>query len=525
MSSTGTGAINLAVKAPSIFKTKETMTSMDNSAFKGGKPELGGPVPPIISNEFEADMIKMNAQKSSEYLNIFNAGNFFLMLVLGGTMRHLWSMIRTIQMVTFSTVVNVKLPLNLFIFLRFYVYFAMMDVLQGRLFYKNTLRFKDDTPFNGTFAFFGFYDSNMINHSSSYFLIQASIVCYIVFKILLNKLAKMLNKNYYARLIGIWAHEDSYSSMFGIASSKLFMESYFELLIFTIINVLSFEGSINAGTFKQFYSTPLEVVSISLVGAYLLLFLIYPIFGAVLIYMNQENLKYGKVPSQLKPFLEGLKMNNFHSLMYNIYFLIRRIMTAVILVTAQDHPYFQCCCITVLSLLNLLFQIMNKPYKLKKDNYMEIFNELCILVSAYMMCIFLSSQSPMEFLKDVGWTFMGVTCLNVGLNAVALLLFLIYEGYICVKRKREEQNVIDLCKIRLKNLQKIASIAPTNFKYVQREIETYENIQVVRTWWPHYIWMKKNGLDFQSLKEHQDFNRVSQKMFARQRVNDVQLKR
>jgi len=60
----------------------------------------------------------------------------------------------------------------------------------------------------------------------------------------------------------------------------------------------------------------------------------YPIFGAVLIYTNQEKLKFGKVPTQLKPFLEGLNTDNIHSLMYNIYFLIRRAMTAVILVTA-----------------------------------------------------------------------------------------------------------------------------------------------------------------------------------------------
>jgi hypothetical protein len=89
-------------------------------------------------------------------------------------------------MVTFSTVVNVKLPINLFIFLRFYIYFAMMDVLSGRLLYKSVLNFKEENPFNGNFAFFGFYDSNMINHSGSYFLIQISIAGYIFFKISLN---------------------------------------------------------------------------------------------------------------------------------------------------------------------------------------------------------------------------------------------------------------------------------------------------------------------------------------------------
>lgn len=71
---------------------------------------------------------------------------------------------------------------------------------------------------------------------------------------------------------------------------------------------------------------------------------------------------------------------------------------------------------------------------------------------------------------------MGITFVNVALNAVFLLMNHLYEGYTAVKKQRNEQKVIDLCKIRLKNLQKIAAIAPTNFKYVQREIESHENI-------------------------------------------------
>jgi hypothetical protein len=37
--------------------------------------------------------------------------------------------------------------------------------------------------------------------------------------------------------------------------------------------------------------------------------------------------------------------------------------------------------------------------------------------------------------------------------------------------------------------------------------------------------MKKNNLDFKNLKEHQVFNKISQRMSARKRVNDVQLSR
>jgi len=95
---------------------------------------------------------------------------------------------------------------------------------------------------------------------------------------------------------------------------------------------------------------------------------------------------------------------------------------------------------------------MVKPFKLRKDNYLEVFNELCILGSSYMMCIFLNASATQKFLKLVGWVFMGLTFTNVGLNAVALLFNQLYEGYAGLRRGREEQRIIDLCKIRLKNL-------------------------------------------------------------------------
>jgi hypothetical protein len=167
----GEGTVDLKFKELSIFKTKETMRSLTTSAFKNGEPRLNGMVPPIISDTKEAELIEINSKKSSNWLNVFNAGNFFLMLILGGTMRQLWSMVRSVQLMTFVTVVNVKIPINMFIFLRFFVYFAMMDVLQGRYLYKSELKFKQESPFNGTFGFFGFYDCNMTNHSGSFFLI------------------------------------------------------------------------------------------------------------------------------------------------------------------------------------------------------------------------------------------------------------------------------------------------------------------------------------------------------------------
>jgi len=105
------------IKEVSIFKTKSDMTSMSKDSFKDGIPELGGAVPPIITDIITANSITENAENASGALDAFNSGNFFLMLILGGSMQQLWGMIRAVQMMSLSALVNIKIPVNLFIFL------------------------------------------------------------------------------------------------------------------------------------------------------------------------------------------------------------------------------------------------------------------------------------------------------------------------------------------------------------------------------------------------------------------------
>jgi len=83
----GEASIEMKIKELSIFKTKETARSLTNEAFTDGKPEMNGMVPPIIADLVEAEDIRTKSVESSKLLNYFNAGNFFLMLILGGTMR------------------------------------------------------------------------------------------------------------------------------------------------------------------------------------------------------------------------------------------------------------------------------------------------------------------------------------------------------------------------------------------------------------------------------------------------------
>ena len=112
------------IKEVSIFKTKETMKSLSKDSFEDGNPEINGALPAVISDKEEADRIKKNSNVGTKILDTLNSSNFLFMLILQGSMEQLWGMIRAIQMIMLSALVNIDIPVNLFIYLQICITFA-----------------------------------------------------------------------------------------------------------------------------------------------------------------------------------------------------------------------------------------------------------------------------------------------------------------------------------------------------------------------------------------------------------------
>ena len=124
LSVSGEAGVMMDIKEVSIFKTQATMKSMSTDSFKGGLPKIGGALPPIIADKKEATEIEDKADRAAEVMDMFNSGNFLLMLILGGSMQELWGMIRAVQMMALSALVNIKIPINMFIYLQVCILFA-----------------------------------------------------------------------------------------------------------------------------------------------------------------------------------------------------------------------------------------------------------------------------------------------------------------------------------------------------------------------------------------------------------------
>jgi hypothetical protein len=114
-----------------------------------------------------------------------------------------------------------------------------MDILSGEALYEKHLVFKETSPINERFDEFGIGDKNFVNNSGSYLIMQLFIVVWFFAKMILRKMCIILSKFSLFRHIGMWIGKVDPTSM-KEASLRLLLESYFDISICTLINLIAF---------------------------------------------------------------------------------------------------------------------------------------------------------------------------------------------------------------------------------------------------------------------------------------------
>jgi hypothetical protein len=173
-------------------------------------------------------------------LNLISSGNFAISLAFGSSMQQLWGMIRALQMIVLCHLVRVPTPSIAYMFFSGCMLFAQMDVLDGKEFYTKWFSFKKTAPLNSNFELFDIRNKNFIINSGSYFIIFVGVGMFTIVKFLINKIAVRFAKYETARIIGMKVFSHSKWKDFKMAGLKLFMESYFDLGMCSLLNMFAF---------------------------------------------------------------------------------------------------------------------------------------------------------------------------------------------------------------------------------------------------------------------------------------------
>jgi len=104
------------VKELSLFKAANNLKPLDKSAFGEGDGSIKKVTPPMIKDEKAAADISSTTENGGAVVNFMSTGNFLVSIILGGSMAHLWGMIRALQMVILTVLVQIQIPSHTFIF-------------------------------------------------------------------------------------------------------------------------------------------------------------------------------------------------------------------------------------------------------------------------------------------------------------------------------------------------------------------------------------------------------------------------
>jgi hypothetical protein len=175
------------------------------------------------------------------------------------------------------------------------------------------------------------------------------------------------------------------------------------------------------------------------------------------------------IKEQMQELFDGFKLN-LPSLLYYLFFILRRMIMVITLILLPDYANFQCSIYVLSACFTLIYVIQVRPYDNEMLNTQEIINECFILVSSYFMLIFSDWIPNTEELTGVGMNLkstMGLVMLIILLLCVVVNLFIVVRE-LCISL---------IAKFRHRKMVKMALVImehKARIKQKQLEQEAYD---------------------------------------------------
>lgn len=131
-----------------------------------------------------------------------------------------------------------------------------------------------------------------------------------------------------------------------------------------------------------------------------------------------------------------IRTNSKAALLYNVLFMLRRLVYAATAVFLAKYPPLQALILILQSLIHILYVVSVRPFEEMSLNLMELFNEATVLLATYhamALTEMLPTDSASEIIDSqykVGWSLITL----VGINMIANLVVMIYQTALQAKQ-------------------------------------------------------------------------------------------
>lgn len=166
---------------------------------------------------------------------------------------------------------------------------------------------------------------------------------------------------------------------------RLLLESYFDLVMCTFINLHSFFVYPEFG--QTFFGTVDDSICSTTTIAYTFIIVTFPYYGFKMIEAYQGNFDRGGIFAEI--LMEGVRKDEYYASMYTFNFMARRFLTAGILIFGNDYAFSQVTLLMLFSTINFIYIVSTRPLDTAKENVIELFNEFSILLCGHLFSVFL----------------------------------------------------------------------------------------------------------------------------------------
>jgi hypothetical protein len=121
---------------------------------------------------------------------------------------------------------------------------------------------------------------------------------------------------------------------------KLFMESYFDVCFCVLINLIGFKEALDTGTIGDHFATWYDFINSSATIFYSVVLVMFPWHAFKVIYANFEALSTDRMLEEFGIYYEDYRTKTRATALYNVFFMVRRLVTSLILVFMRHLPFF-----------------------------------------------------------------------------------------------------------------------------------------------------------------------------------------
>ena len=131
----------------------------------------------------------------------------------------------------------------------------------------------------------------------------------------------------------------------------------------------------------------------------------------------------------------GIKIEKKLSLLYYVFYLWRRLLVCAAIVFLAPWPVFQVILFLATSVAMAAYSFKSHPFHDKHQNWLDIFNEVCITSLSYVTLCFTDYVLSAKTKYELGWWAIIIFAINFGVNVLYIILRTLY---MCCRRCRNK---------------------------------------------------------------------------------------